>query len=60
VLDRLTPRHLIGLTGTPERADGLDITRWFGGRTAVELRLWDALEQQLLAPFHYFGIADVE
>jgi len=60
VLDRPTPRHLVGLAGTPERAVGLDITRWFGGRTAVELRLWDALEQQLLAPFHYFGIADVE
>ena len=58
VLDRLEPSHLVGLTGTPERADGLDITRWFGGRTAVDLRLWDALEQQLLAPFHYFGIAD--
>lgn len=58
ILDYLKPQHLIGLTATPERADGLDITRWFDGRTAVELRLWDALEQQLLAPFHYFGIAD--
>lgn len=58
ILDYLKPQHLIGLTATPERTDGLDITQWFDGRTAVELRLWDALEQQLLAPFHYFGIAD--
>jgi len=58
VLDHLQPKHLIGLTATPERTDGLDVTRWFGDRIAVELRLWDALEQQLLAPFHYFGIAD--
>ena len=58
VLDHLKPQHLIGLTATPERTDGLDITRWFGDRMAIELRLWDALEQQLLAPFHYFGIAD--
>jgi len=58
ILDTLKPKHLIGLTATPERTDGLDITRWFDGRAAVELRLWDALEQQLLAPFHYFTIAD--
>lgn len=58
LLDHLEPRHLLGLTATPERADGLDVTRWFGGRLAVELRLWDALEQGLLAPFHYFGIHD--
>jgi superfamily II DNA or RNA helicase len=58
LLDHLRPKHLIGLTATPERSDGLDILRWFGGRVAVELRLWDALEQGLLAPFHYFGIHD--
>ena len=45
----------MGLTATPERADGPTILRWFDGRIAVELRLWDALEQGLLAPFHYFG-----
>lgn len=58
LLDHLRPTHLVGLTATPERADGLDILRWFGGRTAVELRLWDALEQDLLCPFHYYGIHD--
>lgn len=58
LLDHVRPRHLLGLTATPERADGLDVLRWFDGRTAVELRLWDALEQGLLAPFHYFGIHD--
>ncbi len=42
----------------PERADGQDVRRWFGGRIAVELRLWEALERQLLAPFQYFGIHD--
>ncbi|NLA34071.1 MAG: DEAD/DEAH box helicase, partial [Actinobacteria bacterium] len=58
LLDTLQPRHLLGLTATPERADGGDILRWFGGRIAVELRLWDALEQDLLAPFHYYGLHD--
>ncbi|MEX0768855.1 MAG: DUF3427 domain-containing protein [Microthrixaceae bacterium] len=58
LLDHLRPRHLLGLTATPERTDGLDVMRWFDNRVAVELRLWDALEQGLLSPFHYFGIHD--
>lgn len=58
LLDRLRPRELLGLTATPERGDGLDVRAMFGNRTAVELRLWDALEADLLSPFHYFGIAD--
>lgn len=50
--------ELLGLTATPERADGVDVSKFFGGRTAVELRLWDALNQDLLCPFHYYGISD--
>lgn len=58
LLDHIRPRHLLGLTATPERTDGLDILAWFDGKVSIELRLWDALEQGLLAPFHYFGIHD--
>lgn len=58
LLDHVQPVELLGLTATPERADGLDILKWFDGRMATELRLWDALEQDLLVPFHYFGIHD--
>ncbi|MBF9127479.1 DUF3427 domain-containing protein [Plantactinospora sp. S1510] len=58
LLERLQPRELLGLTATPDRADGGDVRRWFGGRTAVELHLWEALERQLLAPFQYFGLHD--
>ncbi|MEV5763602.1 DUF3427 domain-containing protein [Micromonospora sp. NPDC052213] len=58
LLERLRPRVLLGLTATPDRADGGDVRRHFGGRTAVELHLWDALERQLLAPFQYFGLHD--
>jgi superfamily II DNA or RNA helicase/HKD family nuclease len=57
-IDHLRPQLLLGLTATPERADGLDILHWFGGRIASELRLWSALDQGLLAPFHYFAVAD--
>jgi superfamily II DNA or RNA helicase len=58
LLEHLAPRELVGLTATPERADGLDVRDQFGGRSAYELRLWEALSADLLVPFHYFGVAD--
>lgn len=58
LLQHVQPKVLLGLTATPERADGLDVRVWFDGRTAVELRLWEALERGLLAPFQYFGVHD--
>ena len=58
LLDHLRPAELLGLTATPERADGVDVRAFFGNRAAYELRLWDALAADLLVPFHYFGIAD--
>jgi superfamily II DNA or RNA helicase len=58
ILDHLHPRELLGLTATPERADGTDVRSFFDGRTAAELRLWDALGADLLCPFHYFALAD--
>ncbi|CAA9251454.1 MAG: Helicase, C-terminal:Type III restriction enzyme, res subunit:DEAD/DEAH box helicase, N-terminal [uncultured Acidimicrobiales bacterium] len=58
LLAQVRPRELLGLTATPERADGLDVLRHFDGRIAAELRLWDAIDQHYLAPFDYFGIHD--
>lgn len=58
LLEHFRPKVLLGLTATPERADGQDILHWFDGRIAVELRLWEALERNLLAPFQYFGVHD--
>lgn len=58
ILEHLQPQELLGLTATPERADGVDVRTFFENRTAAELRLWEALGQDLLCPFHYFGIAD--
>lgn len=56
------PRVLLGLTATPERSDGKPILGYFtnrpDGSPAVELRLWHALEQQLLAPFEYYACDD--
>lgn len=58
VLQVLNPTELLGLTATPERADGVDVATFFDNRTAASIRLWDALETDLLCPFHYFGISD--
>lgn len=58
LLAHLAPKFLLGLTATPERADGKNVLGWFDGRIAAELRLWEALDQGLLSPFQYFGIAD--
>lgn len=58
LLSHLQPVELLGLTATPERTDGFDVRDLFDGRSAYELRLWDALDQDLLCPFHYYGVAD--
>jgi superfamily II DNA or RNA helicase/HKD family nuclease len=58
LLKRLNPQELLGLTATPERLDGQDVTEWFDHRIAVELRLWEAIDQGFLVPFQYFGVAD--
>ena len=59
VFNYFEPREFIGLTATPEREDGVNIAdKYFDGYVATSIRLWDALEDNLLAPFQYFGIAD--
>jgi superfamily II DNA or RNA helicase/HKD family nuclease len=58
----ICPTVLLGLTATPERSDGRPIANYFDsrpdGRPAVELRLWHALDLQLLAPFEYYACDD--
>ncbi len=58
LLEHLNPIELLGLTATPERSDGLSILPYFDDRIAAELRLWDAIDQQRLVPFLYYGIHD--
>lgn len=58
----IRPTILLGLTATPERSDGKPLTPYFdyrpNGSPAVELRLWHALDLQLLAPFEYYACDD--
>jgi superfamily II DNA or RNA helicase/HKD family nuclease len=58
LVEHVRPQVLLGLTATPERADGLDILRWFDGEASAEIRLPDAINRRLLCPFQYFGVAD--
>lgn len=62
VLRSLRPSILLGLTATPERMDGQPLSEFFDSRPdgtpACSLRLWDALDQQLLCPFEYYATAD--
>jgi superfamily II DNA or RNA helicase/HKD family nuclease len=61
-VNAVRPRVLLGLTATPERSDGQPISNYFDPRSdgspAVELRLWHALDLQLLAPFEYYACDD--
>lgn len=58
ILNYFNPKFLLGLTATPERADGKDILELCNFNIAGEVRLKQALEKELLVPFHYFGIND--
>lgn len=61
-VETITPKYLLGLTATPERADGKSILQHFDNRPdgtpAAQLRLWQALDDQLLAPFEYYACDD--
>ncbi|MBB3114554.1 superfamily II DNA or RNA helicase [Paenibacillus phyllosphaerae] len=58
LLSYYQPQLLLGLTATPERMDGKDVLAYFDHTIAAEIRLTDAIDRKLLAPFHYFGITD--
>lgn len=59
ILSYFKPKVLLGLTATPERMDKKDILQYFdGNHIAAEIRLPEAIERQLLCPFHYYGITD--
>ena len=59
VLTHFTPKFLLGMTATPERTDGFNVFELFDYNVPYEIRLQHALEEEMLAPFHYYGVADV-
>lgn len=60
IIDYFKPELLLGMSASPERTDDFDVFSLFDHNIACEIRLQQALENDLLCPFHYFGITDLE
>lgn len=59
IMNHFKPRFLLGMTATPERMDGFNIFELFDYNIAYEIRLQQAMEEDMLCPFHYFGISEL-
>lgn len=60
ILGYFNSKFLLGITATPERCDTGNIFDVFDNNVALEIRLNKALEHDLIVPFHYFGITDID
>ena len=58
IIDYFEPEFLLGLTATENRMDNQDVVELFGNNIPYELRLRDAIINDLIVPFHYYGIRD--
>lgn len=59
IMDYFEPKLWLGMTASPDTTQ-YDIYSIFNHNIAYEIRLQQALEEDLLCPFHYFGITDLE
>ncbi|MDC1505939.1 DEAD/DEAH box helicase, partial [Winogradskyella sp.] len=59
LIEYFNPRFLLGMTATPDRTDNKDIYSLFNYNIAYEIRLNKAMEENMLIPFHYYGITDL-
>lgn len=59
IMEYFKPQFLLGMTASPERTDGFDIFQLFDHNVAYEIRLQKAMEENLLCPFHYFGVTEL-
>lgn len=60
IIDYFHPKMLLGMSASPERTDDFNVYSLFNYNIAYEIRLNDALKENFLCPFHYFGITDLE
>ena len=58
IMEYFKPKFWLGMSASPERTDDFDVYAAFDHNIAYEIRLQQALEENLLCPFHYFGITD--
>lgn len=63
VMRYFRPKLWLGMTATPDKrndnVEGGNIYEIFNYQIAYEIRLKQAMEENFLCPFHYFGISDV-
>ncbi|MCQ2544711.1 MAG: DEAD/DEAH box helicase family protein, partial [Lachnospiraceae bacterium] len=63
IMKHFTPKLWLGMTATPDKRDdnveGRNVYELFDYQIAYEIRLQQAMEENLLCPFHYFGITDL-
>lgn len=63
IMNHFTPKLWLGMTATPDKRDdnveGRNVYELFNYQIAYEIRLQQAMEENLLCPFHYFGITDL-
>ncbi len=60
IIGYFRPKFMLGMSATPDRPDKKNIYALFDYNIAIDIRLKEALENNLLCPFHYFGIADIK
>ncbi len=60
IMSYFQPKFWMGMTASPERMDDFDVFALFDHNIAYEIRLQQAMEEDLLCPFHYFGITELE
>lgn len=59
IIDYFEPTFYLGMTASPDRTDSFNIYELFNNNIVYEVRLKEAMENNLLCPFHYFGISDL-
>lgn len=60
ILNYFRPKFILGMTATPERTDDFDVFELYDHHIAYEIRLQQALAEDMLCPFHYVGVTDYE
>ncbi|CYV03938.1 DEAD/DEAH box helicase [Streptococcus suis] len=60
VMSYFQPDFYLGMTATPERTDGQNIYELFDYNIAYEIRLQEALDNDMLCPFIYYGVSDIK
>jgi len=60
IMNYFEPKLWLGMTASPERTDDFDVFNAYDHNIAYEIRLQQAMEEDLLCPFHYYGIQDIE